>query len=271
MRRGGRGKCLVWAPMLALRDLQAAFAAHLRGEDRPGLAEAVLGDTISAAARLRIHRHHVGRSLEGALASTFPTVQAIVGEAFFRTMAEGFVRCDPPAQPVLAEYGAGFPAFVSGYGPAAALPYLADMAALDWALNLAFHAPMEGRLTGADLANLPAERLFDLRPALAAGSTLLRSAYPIDRIWHASQPGAPAGSVSLAEGPASVLVLRRPDDAAFASLEPQDAAFLAALAAGASLGAAAAAAFSVEPRFDTTGTFARLLSLQAFAAMQHQM
>src|SRR3990167_6672541 len=68
-------------PMLALRDLQAAFAAHLKGEDRPDLVEVVVGDTISAAARLRIHRHHVRQSLAGALAATFPTVQAIVGEA----------------------------------------------------------------------------------------------------------------------------------------------------------------------------------------------
>lgn len=254
--------------MLALRDLQAAFAAHLRGEDRPGLAEAVVGDTISAAARLRVHRHHVGRSLVEALASTFPTVQAIVGEAFFQTMAKGFVLREPPTQPVLSEYGEGFPAFISDYRLAAALPYLADMAALDWALTQAFHAPLEDRLTAANLAGLPAERLFDLKLALAAGSALLRSPYPIDRIWHASQPGTTAASVSLAEGAASVLVLRRPDDAAFASLDPPDAAFVAALAAGASLGEGAEAAFAVDPRFDTTVTFARLLSLQAFAAMQ---
>jgi hypothetical protein len=255
--------------MLALRDLQAAFAARLRGEDGSALVDVVASDTISAAARLRIHRHHVRRSLVAALASTFPTVQAIVGEAFFRTMAEGFVLGELPAQPVLAEYGAGFPAFVSGYRPAAELPYLADMAALDWAMNIAFHAPLEDRLTGTSLADLPAERLFELKPVLAAGSTLLRSPYPIDRIWHASQPGTTVASVSLNEGPASVLVLRRPDDAAFACLEPPDAAFVAALAAGASLGQAAEAALSIEPRSDTSDTFARLLSLQAFAALQH--
>jgi hypothetical protein len=255
--------------MLALRDLQAAFAAHLSGEDRPGLAAAVVGDTISGAARLRIHRHHVRRSLVEALASTFPTVQAIVGEAFFRTMAEGFILRELPVQPVLAEYGASFPVFVSYYGPAATLPYLADMAKLDWALNLAFHAPLGDRLAAAGLADLSAERLFDLKPALATGSTLLRSPYPIDRIWHASQPGATAGAVSLEEGPAAVLVLRRPDDAAFASLEPSETAFVAALAGGASLGEAAEAALSAEPDFDPSTAFARLLSLQAFAALQY--
>ena len=255
--------------MLALRELQAGFAAHLKGEDRPDLAEAVVGDTISTAARLRIHRHHIRRSLVGALASTFPTVQVIVGEAFFRTMAEGFVLRELPAQPVLAEYGAGFPAFVSGYGPAVALPYLADMAKLDWALNLAFHAPLEDRLTASGLANVPAEHLFDLKPALAAGSTLLQSAHPIDRIWHASQPGATVGTVSLEEGPASVLVLRRPDDAAFASLDAAEQAFLAALFEGSSLGEAAQTAVSVEPAADPSRIFARLLALEAFAALQH--
>lgn len=256
--------------MLTLRDLQAAFAAHLGGEDRVDLADAVMGGTISAAARLRIHRHHVRQSLAGALASTFPTVQAIVGEAFFQTMAQAFVLRELPEQPVLAEYGARFPAFVSGYGPAGTLPYLADMARLDWALNLAFHAPLGDRLTVSDLANLPAERLFDLKPALAIGSTLLRSRYPIDRIWHASQPGTSVRSVSLEEGPAAVLVVRGPDDAAFASLELADATFVAMLAGGASLGEAAEEALCVEPSFDPSTAFAKLLSLQAFAALQHE-
>lgn len=256
--------------MLGLRDLQAAFAAHLKGEDRPDLADAIVGDTISAAARLRVHRHHMVRSLAGALASTFPTVQAIVGEAFFRTMAEGFALRELPGQPVLAEYGADFPAFASGYGPAAALPYLADTARLDWALNLAFHAPLEPRLAASDLAGLPPERLFELKVTLAAGSTLVRSPWPIDRIWHASQPGATVGTVSLGEGAASALVLRRPDDAAFASLDPAEAAFIAALVEGSSLGEAAEAALSVECAFDPSKTFARLLALEAFAASQHE-
>ena len=66
-----------------------------------------------------------------------------------------------------------------------------------------------------------------------------------------------------------MLVLRRADDAAFASLEPSEAAFVAALGEGASLGEAAEAALSVEPAFDASAAFARLLSLEIFAALQH--
>ena len=53
---------------------------------------------------------------------------------------------------MLAEYGADFPAFIAGYEAARDLPYLADIARLDWALNLAFHAPPGGRLQAADLS-----------------------------------------------------------------------------------------------------------------------
>ena len=36
-------------------------------------------------------------------------MQAVVGEAFFRTMARAFVEGALPVQPVLAEYGEDFP------------------------------------------------------------------------------------------------------------------------------------------------------------------
>lgn len=257
--------------MLALRDLQAAFAAHLAGEDRLDLRDAVAGDAIPAAARLRIHRHHMTQSLVAALAATFPTVQAIVGEDFFRALAAAFVMRDLPRQPVLAEYGGEFPDFIAGYEPAASLPYLADMARLDWALNLAFHAPASGGLAAEDLAGMEPEGLLGLRLELAAGSALIESPHPIDRIWHASQPGAAAGTVALEEGPASLIVLRRSDDAAFASLSPGEAAFAKVLNRGGTLEEGAEAAFSVDPAFDLTTTFARLLSLQAFAALQHDI
>ena len=250
---------------LALRDLQAAFAAHLAGAERADLAAEVLGDAIPAAARLGVHRHHVFETLGSALAATFPTVQALVGVEFFRGLAGAFIGQSLPTQPVLAEYGAGFPAFIAGHAAARDLPYLADVARLDWALNLAFHAPAGDRLAAADLAALPADRLPSLRPSLAPGTVLVRSPYPLDRIWAASQPEAAADPVDLAAGDVRLLVLRRPDDAAFVSLSAGEAAFVTGLGEGLTLGAAAGRA---EPGFDLSACFARLLGLGVLAASQ---
>ena len=250
---------------LALRDLQAAFAAHLVGADRDDLAAEVLGDAIPAAARLRVYRHHVFESLASALAVTFPTVQAVVGADFFRRLARAFIGQSPPCQPVLAEYGAGFPAFVAGHDAVRDLPYLADVARLDWALNLAFQAPAGGRLAAADLAAMPADRLPSLRLGLAPGTVVVASPYPLDRIWMASQPGATADPVDLAAGDVRLLVLRRPDDAAFVSLSAGEAAFVAGLGEGLSLEEAAGRAAT---SLDLSACFARLLGLGVFAATQ---
>jgi hypothetical protein len=253
---------------LALPDLQVAFAAHIVGDDCTDLIASVVGDSISAAARLRVYRHHVFHSLATALSATFPTVQALVGEEFFRGLAQAFVATRLPSQPVLAEYGAEFAVFIGGYAPAAGLPYLADIARLDWALNVAFHSPARPSLEAADLATIPSDRLPEKSIALAPGAMVIRSRFPIGRIWAAARPGAPDETVELTAGEACLLVLRRADDAGFVPLSVGEAAFLEVLVDAGSLEAAAAAALSAEPAFDLSITFARLLASQVFAAVQ---
>ena len=117
----------------------------------------------------------------------------------------------------------------------------ADVARLDWALNLAFHAPFGDRLQAQDLSALSAERLPSMSLALATGVVLVSSRYPLDRIWETSQPGAANKTVDLNSGASNLLVLRRPDDAAFVSLNAGEAAFMAALTAEMSLERAAGA------------------------------
>jgi hypothetical protein len=252
----------------ALHDLQAAFAAHIVGRDQAALVAEITGDTIPAAGRLGIYRHHVFESLAAALAATFPTVEAVVGVDFFRGLARAFITQSLPQRPVLSEYGSGFAAFIAGHGPARTLPYLADTARLDWALNLAFHAPADGRLQATDLAGLPADHLPLLRVALAPGTAVVRSPYPLDRIWLASQPAADARTVDLEGGGADLLVLRRADESAFVSLGAGEAAFLDALAGGNSLEAASMMAAECDPTFDLPTSFARLLGWGVFAALQ---
>lgn len=255
--------------MPALRDLQRAFAAHLAG-GAPGdaLLHVVQGDAIPAAARLAIHRNHVQASLSAALAATFPTVQTLVGPDFFRRLAGTFVDREMPAGPVLAEYGAALPGFLEAWAPVAGLPYLADIARLDWAMSRAAQEPDSRRLTAADLAARAAEDLPQLVLAMPPGAARLASRFPIDRIWQASQPGAGDATVDLAAGGCAVLVLPDPPGVAFVRLGPGEEAFLASVAEGRALGAAAAAAEWVEDDFALTACFARLLAVGAFAALQ---
>jgi hypothetical protein len=255
---------------LALRDLQAAFAAHIVAGNRLDFEALVVGDSIPAAARLRVYRHHLFHSLGSALAETFPSVTALVGEAFFRQLARDYSAVTLPVQPVLAEYGADFPGFLASHQSGHDLPYLADVARLDWALNRAFHAVRRPALGITDLQALTVEQLPARRLDLQPGTALIESGYPLDRIWALSQPAAGDGMIDPQAGGVSLLVLRRSDDVAFVLLSPGEAAFVTALARGGTLEEAAALGLATEPVFDLSSSFARLLGFGAFAALRQE-
>jgi len=67
-------------------------------------------------------------------------IKLLVGEAFFDAVAGHFVRAHPPSSPLMMFYGSEFPVFLEGFEPAKQLPYLPDMARLEHARRLAFHA-----------------------------------------------------------------------------------------------------------------------------------
>ena len=254
---------------LALRDLQAAFAAHVMGGDRADLVAAVVGDTIPAAARLASIAIMSSRASAPRWPRPFPRCRRWSGADFFRGLARAFVGHALPLQPVLAEYGADFPAFIAGYEAARDLPYLADVARLDWALNLAFHAPLGDRLKAEDLSAVPVEHLPSMSIALAAGAVLVSSRYPLDRIWEASQPGASSETVDLNSGGRQS---PRPAAAGRCGVR-QPECRRGRLRRGAGRGDVArsrppARAFQADPAFDLSTSFARLLALGAFAALQ---
>ncbi len=87
--------------------------------------------------RFAVYRNNVMMSLIDALADTYPVVQRLVGEDFFRAMARVFAQAKPPRSAVMAYYGRDFAAFIDAFPPAASVPYLADVARLEMARVLA--------------------------------------------------------------------------------------------------------------------------------------
>src|SRR6202000_1958685 len=83
--------------------------------------------------------------LVNALRLSCPTVDALVGEAFFDQAAQAFVQDHPPASAWLTGYGASFADFLDAYEPARDLPYLADVARFDFAIE-----PVGGEAAGLD-------------------------------------------------------------------------------------------------------------------------
>lgn len=245
--------------MWSLAEIQAGFLEALRGDDRAPVLEAIAGDGLTPAARIAIHRHHLHTTLTDALRATYPVARRLVGDGFFAYAAHAFIRAHLPAGPCLFEYGDRFPDFLATFPACEGLPYLGDVARLEWALNGALHAEPSAPLDLETLARVDLARAGRLTFELDESLALVASPWPIDRIWRANQPDAdPDAIVDLDGGGARLGVRRIGDDAIFRTLDAGAYALRHALLAGACLAAACDAAAADDPDFDVTAALQTL-------------
>lgn len=170
--------------MTSLLELQRAMkAALLTGSG--DIADAITPNGIAPAARLNVYRNNVLGNLTGALKLSFPAVERLVGPDFFAGTAQHFIAAAPPRRANLYDWGDGFAGFLEAFPPAASLPYLADVARLEWAVGRALHAPGTPTLDLQALAGLAAEQHDAVRFRAHLSVSLLALAHPAHRIWQA--------------------------------------------------------------------------------------
>lgn len=247
---------------------QSRFAAALLDPEQPCPAGLTAWNGSDPAQRFRVYRNNVIVSLIDALADSFAVTRELVGEEFFRAMARRYASAHPPQSPLLAFYGADFPAFIAAFPPAAGLPYLADVARLEQLRVAAYHAadvaPVDSAALAAALADesgLPGLGL-GLHPSLA----VLASPYAVVSLWAAHQ-GALALSTVIPEVAETALVLRHGLEVEVIALPPAAGTFVAALGAGAPLGEAAGRAIALAADFDLAGILGLLLQKSAITAL----
>ena len=247
----------------ALADIQAAMRAAVLGGDPDALAPLIDGGGLDPAQRLSIHRNNTTVGLIEALEANFSVVRALVGEAFFAQAARAFIRAHPPAGPVLTAYGDGFADFLAAYEPAAGLPYLPDVARLERARLSAQYAASATPVAPEALSAVPSHLFPHARCAVHPSFRVVVSAWPVDRIWAMHQPDWPEGeTVSLDEGPATVLICRPAETVRMARADRGTVSLLWALDLGQTLETAAtAAAKEADGAFDLTAALGLVLSL----------
>jgi len=239
---------------------QQAFAAALLDPDSPGPAGLKTWNGSDPASRFAAHRNNVIHSLIDALAATYPVVQELVGDEFFRAMARIYVQSAPPRSPILARYGEDFAAFLEGFEPAGGLPYLADVARLEALRVQAYHAADRPALAAQELAAALAtpeclsELVIQLQPALG----VLSSPFAVVSLWAAHQ-GELALETVDPQRPEHTLVLRNTLEVEVMRLQAAGARFIQCLQQGVPLGHAAARAQSADPDFDLSAHLALLI------------
>jgi hypothetical protein len=238
--------------MRSLPELQRDFvAAALFGDEAALRTLGVVSGRLDPAARIAIYRNNVLGNYRRALGATYPVVRRLVGTPFFNAASDAFVRTYPSRHGDLNRYGGELARFLATYAPASELPYLADVARLEWAIDQASIAADAPALDLEALARVPVEARGELRFALHPSACLVVSSYPIFRIWQVNQVDFRGDdAVDLAAGGDRLLVLRCAEGTTIERLGAGEQALLAALARGASLSDAAELVASAEPAFD---------------------
>ena len=245
--------------MPSLPELQRAFARGVLDDDESQIAGAVRTDQFSAQRHLQIYHNNVFASLTRSMKDVYPVVTRLVSDGFMDYASDSFIRQYPPHSGNLHDFGGEFAAFLTTFPSARELVYLPDIARLEWAFHLAFHAADATPHAAEHLRAADPARYGELRFVLHPSVHLVASDYPIRRIWESNQPGfAGDDRVDLDEGQDQVLVIRR-KTVELHSISPGAFALLTAFALGEPFAKACEAALNAEGSFDLGRT------LQTFA------
>jgi hypothetical protein len=248
--------------MLSLRELQRHFGAALFDSAPEAIMPWICCDGLDVESRIRIYRNNLRQGFLKALTLEFPVIQRLVGEEYFEQLALVFQRNYPSRSGNLHHIGEQFPQFLSGLLAGTQYSYLADVAELEWVCLLAMGAPEARPLDPSALLKFSSDSFPELCFTFHPDCRLVRSAYPVLRIWQANQSAAEVTEIiDLDSGPDRILVRRGGDEVELHRMPPGDFALLIALANGATLGNAFDAACEADPRFNVGETLCRAVAL----------
>ena len=162
---------------MTLAELQRAFQQHVH-TGAPVMRDLVREvGTASPARRLAVYAEGYRLRLLEVLTKDFPGLRELAGESRCENLCRGYIECFPSASFNARWYGAHLAEYLKTADASAHEPALAEMAALEWALTLAFDAPDLAPLLLTEIAAVPPQdwsrMIFTFHPALVLVAVLL--------------------------------------------------------------------------------------------------
>ena len=201
---------------MSLVATQSAFMAAILDVD---------ADTIGGAG-MDVYRNNYRGALMAAMAETYPRTRDWVGQAAFYRAAAHHVLTHPPSNWSMDCAGAGFAETCAGLF--ANDGDVAELARVEWAMQMAFVAADAPHWTAADFAEATAEfgdaDWESFRLVLHPSVALVPVHYNLPEIWNRLIDDPPDdNSAAQMDVPAACVVHRANDRAAFAMVSTAEA------------------------------------------------
>jgi hypothetical protein len=181
--------------MLSLRELQSRFFASIARSPGAGpqsfdplLVNFVeKNKQLKAEDRINIYAEMYFARLVDVLKSDFPRVAALLGCERFHSIVSQYLAQHPSTHPSLRYLGGFFPRFLQDGADTTDLPFLSDLAALEWARVEVFDAVGAEPLRIEELQRLAPEEWPTLKFQLIPAFQVLQSDWPVQEIWHIAE------------------------------------------------------------------------------------
>lgn len=163
---------------------------------------------VSGLERLEVYAKGYIARVHESLTESFEAVGHVLGHGMFVKLAEDYAAEYPSQNYNLSLLGSNLSSFLKTYDAVKELPFLPDLAEMEWKIAEAFHTfdrPVEGleilsTLSGGDLEKIKIE----FQPHVQ----IVKSEWPIWDIWHVRKEPVEKIKVDLINRPQQVLIYR---------------------------------------------------------------
>jgi hypothetical protein len=234
-----------------INNYQQQFIDCLLSSEQEVSEEIFMGNRASLDIRFSVYRNNVIFGLINALEDKFPVCLRLLGTDYFRQLAKEYVIDNLPNSPVVFEYGESFSKFILSNAVIKHLPYLADVAKLEYSIGEAYHAPNAPIVSLPDFEKIGASRLFDSQVTLHPSVACFHSNYPIVDIWKTNTHDREVKSITLLNAE-DILVSRPSFEIIIESLPVGAVSFIKQLSDGKLMSEAVAFVNDMNKNFDLT-------------------
>lgn len=171
----------------------------------------ILGGALAPEARLGIYVHGYRSRLVEVLGTDYPALGALLGEPALSALALDYLGEHPSSRPSVRWFGAALASHLGRREPGR--PWLAELAAFEWAMGEAFDAAEAAPLGLECLAALPGDHWPGLGLRFHPSLRVLSLAHDVPGLWRRLRAGTPCAADEAPGGPAATWLVWREDNA----------------------------------------------------------
>ena len=160
--------------------------------------------------RLGVYSGGYTARMREALEEAYPAVRHVLGRHAFSELARDYAVAHPSRDYNLSLAGRHLPDFLPGTLLSKELPFLPDLARLEWQVVESFHAFDLPPLDPSHLAAVPPEEWGRLRLVFQPSVRRIASEWPILDVWEARDRPVSETRIELVNRPQKILVHRNP-------------------------------------------------------------